>query len=134
MRLKSGVGVTLRDAAEPAAVFWHHVARSVLRVPAGAPAWEPMAVGFELPRPEGRTTYARFLGRVKGNAEVAALAKLAAELGPFGEKVFLSEMAEAFRAAQDALSGAPVASGSRVWAQPTGTANDACVAAGGALA
>lgn len=134
LRLKSGVGVTLRDAAEPASVFWHHVSRSVLRVPAGVPAWESQAIGFELPRPEGRTPYARFLGRIEGNGEVAALAKLAAELGPFGEKVFLSKMAEAFRSAQGALSGAEGASGSRGWVQPTETANDACVASGGRLA
>ena len=134
LRLKSGVGVTLRDAAEPSAVFWHHVSRSVLRVPAGVPVWESMALGFELPRPEGRTALARFLGRFEGNGEVAALAKLAAELGPFGEKVLLSKMAEAFRGAQGALSGPVGASGLRGRAQPAETANDACVAAGGRLA
>lgn len=45
------VGMTLRDAAEPAALFWHY-AGALLKAPAGVPAWEPHSEGYELPKHE----------------------------------------------------------------------------------
>lgn len=84
LRLKSGVGVTLRDVAEPASVFWHHMGRSVLKPPSGVPAWSPHAEGWVLDRADPPLPFARLIRRVEESAEVLALCKLADELGPTG--------------------------------------------------
>ena len=46
------VGMTLRDAYEPAALFWHFARESVLPqlVPADVGSWAPHSLGFAVPR------------------------------------------------------------------------------------
>ena len=92
LRVKSGIGVTLRDVAEPAAVFWHHVGRSVLSAPAGVPEWVGGAEGYSIDRSGAPTAFQRLVSRVESSAEVLALVKLAAELGPYGVEVLVSEV------------------------------------------
>lgn len=92
LRLKSGTGVTLRDVAEPAAVFWHHLGRSVLSAPAEAPAWSPAAEGYVIDRGQAPTPFQRLVSRVEASGEVLALVKLAAELGPYGVDVLVKEV------------------------------------------
>lgn len=46
LTFRSGVGCTLRDAADPTAVFWHHASPDLLPAPANAPAWSPHSEGF----------------------------------------------------------------------------------------
>lgn len=86
LRLKSGTGVTLRDVAEPAAVFWHHMGRSVLRPPAGVSPWSPQADGWVLDRVDPPFPMARLARRVEESAEVLALCRLADEIGPSGRE------------------------------------------------
>lgn len=45
------IGMTLRDVADPTALFWHF-GSDLLKRPAGVPAWEPHSMGYELPRHE----------------------------------------------------------------------------------
>lgn len=92
LRVKSGIGVTLRDVSEPAAVFWHHVGRSVLSAPAGVPEWVAGAEGYCIDRSGAPTAFQRLVSRVESSAEVLALVKLAAELGPYGVEVLVSEV------------------------------------------
>lgn len=92
LRLKSGTGVTLRDVAEPASVFWHHLGRSVLSAPAGASAWSPEAEGFVIDRSRAPTPFQRLVARVEASGEVLALVKLAGELGPYGVDVLVREV------------------------------------------
>jgi hypothetical protein len=43
--------ISLRDAADPTALFWHYMGgRLLLRRPPGIPDWEPGGIGFALPR------------------------------------------------------------------------------------
>lgn len=92
LRVKSGIGVTLRDVSEPTAVFWHHVGRSVLSAPAGVPEWVAGAEGYSIDRSGAPTAFQRLVSRVESSAEVLALVKLAAELGPYGVEVLVSEV------------------------------------------
>lgn len=79
LRLKSGMGVTLRDVAEPAPVFWHHAAPSFLPLPSGVPPWSPHAEGFVLDRAPPMPPAARMRARVSASPEIAALIALARE-------------------------------------------------------
>ena len=54
---ENGVPLTLRDAANPTAVFWHHVPENILMPPIGvepAPWLRCESVGFDLPPREER--------------------------------------------------------------------------------
>ena len=44
-RLRSGVGITLRDCDQPGPVFWHHAAPDFLDCPPGTLPWSPAAEG-----------------------------------------------------------------------------------------
>lgn len=92
LRLKSQVGVTLRDVMEPAGVFWHHVAPDVLERPAGLPEWVPNGEGFVIARAELPTPLERLRRRVQASADAHALAKLADEVGPYGFPLLLKEL------------------------------------------
>jgi len=55
---ENGVPLTLRDAADPTALFWHYMAEDILRPPRGiaVPAWvKTEAVGYDLPARTPRT-------------------------------------------------------------------------------
>jgi hypothetical protein len=92
LRVRSGVGISLRDAAEPASLFWHFAAPDFLPAPTGAAEWAPGGEGFALvklpPFPAGQ----RLRRRVRDSAEVTALLKLALEVGPYGFSLLVSEM------------------------------------------
>jgi hypothetical protein len=92
LRLRSGVGVTLRDVASPAAVFWHHVAPDFLPLPDGAPTWAPEGQGFELERVAPLLPSQRLLRRLEASADVRALLSLASECGPFGVELLVSRI------------------------------------------
>lgn len=92
VRLKSQVGVTLRDVMEPSAVFWHHIAPDVLPAPPGTPSWSPHAEGFVVARAALPTAYERLRRRVQASPEAAALARLAVEVGPYGFAVLEKEL------------------------------------------
>lgn len=76
LRLR-GVGATLRDAYEPAAVFWHYMAPDFLPAPANAPVWVAGGEGFSVPRPAPVLPAARLLRRVEGSADFADIVRLA---------------------------------------------------------
>lgn len=82
-RIRSGVGPTLRDAAQPEAIFWHFMGE-VLPVPPEAPVWTRHAEGFELVRPPAALPAARLLRRVESSDDLRDMVRLAIEVGPYG--------------------------------------------------
>lgn len=91
-RLRGGLGISLRDVADPAPVFWHHVAPDFLPRPDGVDAWVPGAVGFVLDRLEPPTPLARMLALVDQSADVRRLLTLADQVGPYGLRMLLARL------------------------------------------
>jgi hypothetical protein len=48
LRLHGGLGVTLRDASDPTAVFYRYTSPAIFPRPAGVAEWVPRAEGFKL--------------------------------------------------------------------------------------
>lgn len=113
-RLRGGLGITLRDCAEPAAVFWHHVAPDFLPSPPGVPAWTPGAVGFVLDKLDPPTPFQRMLSLLDQSPDMRRLLKLADQAGPFGLRILLQRIEAMAGGAgvppADALSADPSAS------------------------
>lgn len=106
LRLRGGLGLSLRDCVEPAPVFWHHVAPDFLQRPDGVPAWVPGGQGFELARLEPPTPFARMLALLDQSPDVRRLLSLADQVGPYGLRTLLARME-----AMAASAGPPAASG-----------------------
>lgn len=81
------VGVSTRDAYEPAAVFWHFAAESLLVPPASSEvpaAWRPHGLGFTVPR-SAEPDYARQLSLlVETSHDIRRAVVLADRLGIYG--------------------------------------------------
>jgi hypothetical protein len=60
------IGATLRDAAEPSALFYHSMAPQVLEAPPGVPVWSSHAEGYYMPPIPPADPMARLLGRLDG--------------------------------------------------------------------
>ncbi|HDY5456252.1 hypothetical protein [Pseudomonas aeruginosa] len=82
-------GATLRDAAEPTALFWHIASPAILTRPEGIPVWSPNSdIGWQLVRLD--ISPAEVLKRRVANATMLdALADVADEIGPEGRKYLL---------------------------------------------
>lgn len=77
LRLRSGVGATLRDVMDPAPIFWHYMAPDFLDRPAGVPEWSAEAEGFVFHRPAPPLPAARLLRAADGSVQLRELVKLA---------------------------------------------------------
>lgn len=84
LRIRSGVGATLRDAWEPAPLFWHYAGRSLLPAPATVQAWAPHAEGFALPDRHEFTAAELLDRKLDTSPDVERLLDLAAACGPHG--------------------------------------------------
>jgi hypothetical protein len=84
------VGCTLRDAADPTAVFWHHMG-DLLPVPQGVASWAPMAEGYSMPPPHAREPIEQLRLLLDSSPDVARAVVLADKLGPHG-RTFLGSM------------------------------------------
>lgn len=91
-RLRGGLGISLRDCADPEPVFWHHVAPDFLPRPDGVASWSPGAVGFVLDRSAPPTPYARMLALLDQSADVRRLLTLADQVGPYGLRTLLARI------------------------------------------
>lgn len=92
LRLRGGTGVTLRDAAEPEAVFWHYASPAVLPRPAGCADWAPHGTGFVLDARDLPLPAERLRRRIEKSADAAALVRLADSVGPYGFALLCSEL------------------------------------------
>ncbi len=84
LTLRAGTGITLRDAAEPAAVFWNYAAPDFLARPDNAPEWDSGGTGFYLEPHVPLLPAQRLKRRVEASRDLAAIVALAKECGPFG--------------------------------------------------
>ncbi len=110
LRLRGGTGVTLRDAAEPAAVFWHFAAPDFLQGPQlldSIAAWSPGGTGFDLAKFEPFPPGQRLRRRVRDSADIVALLKLAELAGPFGFDLLVAEMRKLIPASVGVQGPAP---------------------------
>ena len=99
-------GATLRDAAEPAALFWHLASPAILDAPEGAPVWTPNRdLGWVAPT-KPFDPAALLKRRVESLAMLDALALVADELGPHGRDYLLSLLEKRLQAS----AGLPAAS------------------------
>lgn len=99
-------GATLRDAAEPAALFWHLASPAILDAPEGAPVWTPNRdLGWVAPT-KPFDPAALLKRRVESFAMLDALALVADELGPNGRDYLLSLLEKRLQAS----AGLPAAS------------------------
>lgn len=90
LRLRSQVGATLRDAYDPAPLFWHYMAPDVLPAPDGVRAWVSNAEGFELPAPAFSPPLERLQSRIYASDDLADMLRLAHQVGPHGFDVLVS--------------------------------------------
>lgn len=98
-------GATLRDAAEPAGLFWHLASPAILDLPEGTPVWTPNRdLGWEAPKRDFDTA-ALLRRRVEDMAQLDALAALADDMGPGGRAYVLTLIEARLRPSQ-ALSEA----------------------------
>lgn len=79
LRLTSETGVTLRDAYDPASVFWHYLPGTLLSPPPGVVPWAAGALGYDVDRPPPLSAAERLHRRLQDSAEFAALVRLASE-------------------------------------------------------
>lgn len=93
-------GATLRDAAEPAALFWHLASPAILDAPEGVTVWTPNRdLGWVAPKRDFDAA-ALLRRRVESMAMLDALAAVADELGPEGRTYLLSLLETRLRASQ----------------------------------
>lgn len=99
-------GATLRDAAQPAALFWYLAAPAILDAPEGAPVWTPNRdLGWVAPT-NPFDPAALLKRRVESCAMLDALALLADDLGPNGRDYLLGLLEKRIHASQG-LTAAP---------------------------
>lgn len=92
LRLRGGLGLSLRDCYEPAAVFWHHAAPDFLPAPADAPPWTPAGEGYELERLPPPTPLARMYAVLDRSTDVRSLLTLADQVGPYGLRMLIARL------------------------------------------
>jgi len=93
-------GATLRDAADPTALFWHLASPTILQAPEDVPVWIPNRdLGWVAPKREFNPA-AMLQRRVESFAMLDALALVADEMGPEGRRYLLGLI-------QDKLEGTP---------------------------
>lgn len=107
-------GATLRDAAEPAALFWHLASPALLDAPEGIPLWTPNRdLGWVAPARHFDPA-ALLKRRVESSALLDALAVLADDLGPNGRDYLLGLLEKRIHAAQGLVAAPAPQSADRV--------------------
>lgn len=101
LRLSSKMGVSLRDAWEPAPVFWHFVAPAILAAPGGVSEWvSGQGLGFAVDR-ASLLPYERLRRRVESSSDLASMVRLARSCGPEGYRLMESLIRRLYDAALD---------------------------------
>lgn len=93
-----GYGATLRDAAEPSAIFWHTAAPALLNAPEGVPMWEPNADTGWAAKPRAFDGAAVLRRRVESLGTLDGLLLIADEMGPGGRDYLLHLLTQRVRA------------------------------------
>lgn len=106
-------GATLRDAAEPAALFWHLASPAILDAPEGTPVWTPNRDLGWVATTKPFDPAALLKRRVESFAMLDALALVADELGPNGRGYLLSLLEKRLRASAGLPATSATASADR---------------------
>lgn len=107
IRVKGNFNPTLRDAYEPAALFYHFAAPDLLPRPASVQDWSPHAEGFTLEKQNDFTAAQLMARKLDASADVARLIQLAIDCGPGGLPLLLSRITKLYDAARLAPPGGP---------------------------
>jgi len=83
----SKVGISLRDAWDPAALFWHYMGRSLLESPPEVPSWVPAGEGFTMPKRTPIEPYQALLRHIEVSPELDYLLELSEACGPAGYSI-----------------------------------------------
>jgi hypothetical protein len=110
LRLRTRTGITLRDASDPTAVFWHYAGDHFLPRPSHVPDWNPHGSGYTLERVAPLLPYQRLKRRVEASVDLASLIALAESCGPRGVDFLVSCIRGMARGAGDAPADNAVAS------------------------
>lgn len=92
MRLKSRVGLTLRDAWDPAPLFYHVASPDILPLPPDVPEWSSQEVGYTMPPRQVFTPAELMAIKLDHSIDVQRLLALAAECGPHGIDLLVSRL------------------------------------------
>ena len=76
---RSKLGATLRDAAQPERIFWHHAKPLLLKRPTDVPEWQSGWGGGWTYKREKTPLAAVLKARIESSAELQAIMKLASE-------------------------------------------------------
>lgn len=99
------VGATLRDVAEPGALFWNYVG-GVLPLPDGVASWRAGDVGWDMPAAPPPDYWRIVERRVDTLAdELLDLKRLALNLGPYGPAMLLRRLAAVLGLSHLVLAG-----------------------------
>lgn len=83
---RKGLGVTLRDAYDPAPLFWHLASPAILPLPAGVMPWSPFTGELWSPgRIDPVDPYSRLASRVAQSVDLGVLSDLADACGDAGK-------------------------------------------------
>ena len=107
------MGPTLRDAADPTALFWHFAGGTLLPAPDNVPAWCGHGEGFKVDRVVDLLPFQALQRRIECSPEVEDLVMLADRLGPSGASTLnrlLTQRLEGYRSAQDSAGLSEVGS------------------------
>lgn len=97
-------GATLRDAEQPAGLFWHIAAPALLKLPEGAPVWTPNRDLGWVSKPRAFDPAAVLRRRVESAALLDALALLSDDLGPQGRSYLLHLIEKRLEPASDSAA------------------------------
>lgn len=97
-------GATLRDAEQPAGLFWHIAAPALLKLPEGAPVWTPNRDLGWVSKPRAFDPAAVLRRRVESAALLDALALLSDDLGPQGRSYLLHLIEKRLESASDSAA------------------------------
>lgn len=90
---KGRVGPSLRDAAEPTALFWHHASPSLLKAPDNAPEWiAGWEGGWTYDKPAELLPSEILVRAIDFSSSLAKLIDLADDIGPNGRKYLLRRL------------------------------------------
>lgn len=109
LKLGRNVGMTLRDIAEPSAVFWHHLNGSGLPLacPEGVPEWKPLAEGYVVPERPEKLPWQQLQLILDNSPDVERAVKLAAKSGRAGPAMLVSLLKKRVEAILEAVDRPP---------------------------
>lgn len=86
------VGASLRDVADPEAIFWHFAGGVLLPRPEGIAAWEAAGEGYAMPPPPPPDYWRQLELLLERSPDVHRMLRLADRLGPEGRKVLTMKL------------------------------------------